>query len=130
MPLKGQVRLLSGFGRRNRRMHTGLDLRSGRGKGAGEPVLAVRDGRVMSVGWVRGYGKQAMIEHNDGYKTRYAHMSSVSVDLGERVLQGRQIGRVGSTGHSSAPHLHFEVITPMGEFIDPLLLLPRTTLKK
>jgi murein DD-endopeptidase MepM/ murein hydrolase activator NlpD len=130
MPLKGTVRVLSKFGTRGRRPHTGVDLRSGKGKGAGEPVLASRAGRVMSVGWVRGYGKQAMIEHADGYRTRYAHMRSVSVDLGERVEQGRQIGRVGATGRASAPHLHFEVITPDGKFIDPLLLLPPGSLQQ
>ncbi len=130
MPLKGSVRLLSPFGQRGKRPHTGVDLSSGKGKGAGEPVLASRAGRVMSVGWVRGYGQQATIEHSDGYRTRYAHMKSVSVDLGERVEQGHQIGRVGSTGHSTAPHLHFEIITPDGKFIDPLLLLPKDRLTK
>jgi murein DD-endopeptidase MepM/ murein hydrolase activator NlpD len=130
MPLKGPVRLLSGFGRRGARPHTGVDLRSGKGKGRGEPVLAARAGRVMSVGWVRGYGKQATIEHADGYRTRYAHMESVSVNLGERVEQGRQIGRVGATGRASAPHLHFEVITPDGKFIDPFLFLPKDRLTK
>ena len=84
----------------------------------------------MSVGWVRGYGKQAMIEHSDGYRTRYAHMSSSNVELGQRVEQGKQIGRVGSTGHSSAPHLHFEVLTPKGQFIDPLLFLPKDQIQR
>jgi murein DD-endopeptidase MepM/ murein hydrolase activator NlpD len=130
MPLKGTVRLLSPFGRRGKRSHTGVDLRSGKGKGAGEPVLASRSGRVMSVGWERGYGKQATIEHPDGYRTRYAHMRSVNVELGQRVEQGAQIGKVGATGRATAPHLHFEVITPKGAFIDPLLFLPKDRLAK
>ena len=123
LPLKRPVQLLSKFGPRDGKPHTGLDLRNG--KGAGEPVLASRVGRVMAVGWVRGYGRQAVIEHPDGYRTRYAHMSAVRVRLGQRVEQGANIGKVGSTGRSSAPHLHFEIITPDGKFIDPLHLLPR-----
>lgn len=130
MPLSGNVRLLSAFGERGRRPHTGVDLRSGSGNGAGQPVLAARAGRVMSVGWIRGYGQQVTIEHADGYKTRYAHMKSVNVDLGQRVELGHSIGRVGATGRASAPHLHFEVITPKGAFIDPLLLLPTDHLSK
>ncbi|MCG3204752.1 MAG: hypothetical protein KCHDKBKB_01468 [Elusimicrobia bacterium] len=114
--------LLSKFGKRGKGFHTGIDIRA-RLTG-GDAVVASRAGRVMSVGWVKGYGKQIKIHHSDGYETRYAHLKSIKIKLGERVKTGQTIGIVGATGRASTPHLHFEIITPGGDFIDPFLLLP------
>lgn len=114
--------ILSKFGKRGSSYHTGLDIRGKRG--GGDRVVAARAGRVMSVGWVRGYGKQVEIHHPDGYKSRYAHLKSIKIKLGDRVKTGQAIGVVGATGRASTPHLHFEIKTPDGYFIDPLLLLP------
>lgn len=121
MPLEN-AKVLSKFGPRSGSYHTGLDLRGKRG--GGDLVYSARAGRVMSVGWVRGYGKQIRIDHPDGYKTRYAHLKSVKVKLGQQVTAHQPIGIVGATGRASTPHLHFEITTPDGYFIDPMLLLP------
>ncbi|HVM27093.1 MAG TPA: M23 family metallopeptidase, partial [Mycobacteriales bacterium] len=64
---------------------------------------------VVSAGWEGGYGKAVRIRHKDGTQTLYAHLSSISVGSGERVSAGQRIGREGSTGNSTGPHLHFEV---------------------
>lgn len=113
---------LSKFGPRDGSYHTGIDLRGKRG--GGDTVHASRAGRVMSVGFVRGYGKQIEIWHSDGYKSRYAHLKSIKVKLGENVAARQPIGIVGRTGHATTAHLHFEIITPDGYYIDPALLLP------
>lgn len=113
--------VLSPFGPRGKKYHTGIDVRGRRG--GGDPAYASRAGRVMSVGWVKGYGKQVEIHHADGYKTRYAHLKSIKVKLGQRVKTRQIIGIVGATGRASAPHVHFEVKTPSGAFIDPATML-------
>lgn len=116
------ARVLSKFGPRGGSYHTGIDLQGKRG--GGDLVYAARPGRVMSVGFIKGYGKQIRIDHLDGYKTRYAHLKAVKVKLGQKVQARQAIGVVGATGRASTPHLHFEVLTPDGYFIDPALLLP------
>ncbi|GAB6159101.1 peptidoglycan DD-metalloendopeptidase family protein [Desulfotomaculum varum] len=98
--------ILSPFGMRNGRMHTGVDL----ARPYGSPVGAYNEGRVIRAGWYGGYGKCVDISHGNGIVTRYAHLSSINVSVGETVQRGQKIGAVGSTGRSSGPHLHFEVI--------------------
>ena len=116
------AKTLSKFGPRSGSYHTGVDLRGKRG--GGDLVYASRAGRVMSVGFIKGYGKQIRVDHPDGYKSRYAHLKAVKVKLGQQVTTRQPIGVVGATGRASTPHLHFEILTPDGYFIDPQLLLP------
>jgi peptidoglycan hydrolase-like protein with peptidoglycan-binding domain len=107
--------LTSGFGRRWGRMHTGLDF----GAGYGRRVGAAGRGRVSFAGWNSGgYGYLVVIDHRLGFESWYAHLSRISVYRGQRVVGGTIIGRVGSTGHSTGPHLHFEV-RRYGTPIDP-----------
>jgi murein DD-endopeptidase MepM/ murein hydrolase activator NlpD len=98
--------LTSSYGYRWRHRHQGVDLAAHRGT----PVYAVSGGRVVLSGWSGGYGKSILIDHGKGYKTRYAHCSRLLTNQGQRVSAGQLIARVGSTGHSSGPHLHFEVL--------------------
>lgn len=87
--------------------HKGTDLTM---SGAyGKPVYASAAGTVTSAGWSGGYGKCVKISHANGYSTWYAHLSSINVSVGDTVYQGQQIGRIGSTGNSTGPHLHFEL---------------------
>jgi len=76
----------------------------------GTPIVAADGGRVVAAGWDNtGYGYRLIVNHGDGISTLYAHLSSFSVNYGDYVNKGAVIGRVGSTGRSTAPHLHFEV---------------------
>lgn len=85
----------------------------------GTPVLAALDGKVIrAANLVSGYGKHIVLEHEDGLETTYGHLSSLSVALGQTVREGQEIGRSGSTGNSTGPHLHFEV-TRRGFAVDP-----------
>lgn len=86
-------------------MHEGLDFAAPRGT----PIYAASGGVVTEARYVPGYGKMVEINHGNGVVTRYAHASSISVKLGEVVSKGQQIARVGSTGRSTGPHLHYEV---------------------
>ncbi len=91
----------------------------------GAPVTAADRGVVVRAGWSDiGYGLFVVIDHNIDYLTLYAHLSQVTVQEGQVVAKGQLIGRVGSTGNSSGPHLHFE-IRDFGALVDPLRLLPR-----
>jgi murein DD-endopeptidase MepM/ murein hydrolase activator NlpD len=101
--------------------HYGVDIANN----TGTPVYAADDGYVMLAGtdtW--GYGLQIVINHGNGYRTRYAHLSKILVKGGQIVKRGEKIGLVGSTGHSTGPHLHFEIIKN-GAAVDPTLFLPR-----
>ncbi|NLY76002.1 MAG: M23 family metallopeptidase [Firmicutes bacterium] len=89
-----------------RRFHEGLDIAANHGNG----VYAYTDGKVVEAGWNGGYGNCILIDHGNGLKTRYAHLSRLYVQVGQRVKTGQRIGAVGSTGNSTGPHLHFEVI--------------------
>ncbi|MBQ8605377.1 MAG: peptidoglycan DD-metalloendopeptidase family protein [Clostridia bacterium] len=94
-------------GYRGYRGHSGVDLTM---SGAyGKPVYASASGTVIYAGWSGGYGKTVRIKHSGGYTTVYAHMSSINVSVGDSVYQGQQVGRIGSTGNSTGPHLHFEL---------------------
>lgn len=95
-------------------MHKGVDM----GASTGTPVYASDGGTVVRAGWFSGYGNCIDIEHANGWMTRYGHLSSIDVRLGEKVYQGQYIGAVGSTGRSTGPHLHFE--TRLNDvFVDP-----------
>lgn len=99
-------------------MHAGLDFKGP----IGTPILAAADGKVTSAGWQGGYGKCIEITHANGLVTRYAHLSGFNVAVGQEVKRGVQIGRMGSTGRSTGPHLHFEVRIN-GTAINPLKFL-------
>ena len=91
----------------------------------GTPIVAADNGKVIRAGWnTQGYGWLVIIDHGNDYLTLYAHLSSIEVNLGDVVRQGQVIGLVGSTGHSTGPHLHFE-IRDFGRLVDPLSLLPQ-----
>ena len=94
--------------------HEGIDIR---GK-EGDPVTAVKSGTVISVGASGDYGNLIRIDHGDGVETRYAHLSKMDVKVGDMVAKGQKIGAVGSTGRSTGPHLHYEVLKG-GKKIDP-----------
>lgn len=102
-PSRGSVS--SGFGRRWGRMHNGIDIASS----SGSPIYAAYEGNITFAGWQDGYGKIVIIEHGEGLETRYAHCSELLVKKGDIVKENNLIARVGSTGRSTGPHLHFEV---------------------
>jgi murein DD-endopeptidase MepM/ murein hydrolase activator NlpD len=87
-------------------IHKGIDLAAP----VGTEVRAAKGGVVLSAGPDRGFGNSVVIQHTEGYQTRYAHLGSISVKAGETVEDEQPLGTVGSTGHSTGPHLHFEVI--------------------
>ncbi|TXC78394.1 M23 family metallopeptidase [Luteibaculum oceani] len=110
---KDLTRIASGFGYRIhpihkiRKMHTGMDFTAP----TGTPIYATGDGKIEYVkASRRGYGNHVIIKHNFGYKTLYAHLSAFNVIAGQNVKRGDIIGYVGSTGTSTAPHLHYEVL--------------------
>ena len=119
MPVHG--RLTSGFGERfhpilgYERFHAGVDLAAA----AGTPIVAAADGKVLRAGWAGGYGQEVEIAHSGAIETRYGHMSRIAAYSGEVVHRGDVIGYVGSTGLSTGPHLHFEVMKN-GRPVNPL----------
>lgn len=120
--LEKDIQFMSGFGYRVhpvfkiKKMHTGIDF----GAPTGTPIYATGDGKIIRVEEkATGYGKSVVISHGKGYETLYGHMSKIGVKAGQEVKKGQQIGLVGSTGTSTAPHVHYEVIRN-GERIDPL----------
>lgn len=122
-PVKNVALLTSVFGIRWGKLHEGLDMPSPRGT----IVRAVKSGKVVSVGYAGGYGKEIRIEHRNNFITRYAHNSVNYVKEGDFVKQGQVIGLVGSSGNSTGSHLHFE-IRSNGIPLDPLDLLPENEL--
>ncbi len=105
------ARLSSGFGARRHpvlgrmRMHKGVDYAAG----TGTPIMAAGDARVQFVGWKGGYGRAVILDHGRGHTTLYGHMSAFAkIRPGQRIAQGTVIGRVGSTGLATGPHLHYE----------------------
>lgn len=124
MFVKGPVR--SVFGKRidpingRLRFHTGIDIAAPQGT----PIGAAAEGRVVFAGPNRGYGNMVIIEHPDGTRTRYGHAARLLVQVGDSVEAGQTIATVGSTGHSTGPHLHFEVMRN-GQFINPVTVLPK-----
>jgi murein DD-endopeptidase MepM/ murein hydrolase activator NlpD len=127
-PVKGG-RYTSGFGARNHpllkylKMHTGVDWAAP----SGTPILAAGDGKVEKVGREGGYGNYIRIRHANGFATAYGHMSRFAqgVEPGVTVKQGQIIGYVGSTGMSTGPHCHFEVLVN-SKFVNPMTIqVPR-----
>jgi murein DD-endopeptidase MepM/ murein hydrolase activator NlpD len=119
----------SGFGSRRHpilgyvKMHTGVDWATP----YGTPIFASGNGVVEKVGPEGGYGKYVRLKHNNGYETAYGHMSAFAkgMEPGKRVRQGQVIGFVGSTGQSTGPHVHYEILVN-GRFVDPMRIkLPR-----
>jgi murein DD-endopeptidase MepM/ murein hydrolase activator NlpD len=119
-PVDGDIDPASGFGVRidpftsSPAMHTGLDLHGE----TGDPVRATADGKVTSAGWSGGYGRVIDIDHGNGMSTRYGHLSAIDVRVGQSVRTGQIIGRIGSTGRSTGPHLHYETRV-RGGAVDP-----------
>jgi murein DD-endopeptidase MepM/ murein hydrolase activator NlpD len=93
------------FGERWGRLHAGVDLAAA----YGTPIRAAGAGTVIAAGPAEGYGNAVLIDHHNGYLTHYGHMSEIKVKVGQQVTTGQYIGNEGSTGHSTGPHLHFEV---------------------
>lgn len=108
-PARGQI--TSRFGLRVhpifavRKMHTGVDIAGP----LGTPVYSAAAGKVLYTGWFGGYGKIVVIDHGSGVSTLYGHLSAILVGTGTNVPRGAVVGRIGSTGYSTGPHLHFEV---------------------
>ncbi len=105
------------FGRGSE-VHSGIDISADRG----EPVYATADGTVDSAGWNGDYGNMVVLDHHFGMVTRYAHLSSFMVRPGDKVTRGQVIGLVGTTGRSTGPHLHYELMVN-GQLTNPLSLL-------
>ena len=123
-PLGGRLEITSGYGARKDpfgmgwALHPGVDLRAEEGT----IVRATAAGKVMNASYAGGYGNMVEIEHDEGVSTRYGHLSAILVSEGELVTAGTPIGRVGSTGRSTGPHLHYETRID-GEPVDPLRFL-------
>ena len=119
-PLSSDIDLSSVFGVRvdpfthSPAMHTGIDFRGE----IGDPVRATANGRVTAAGWSGGYGRMVEIDHGNGLATRYGHLSVIETQVGQTVRIGQVIGRVGSTGRSTGPHLHYETRVS-NEAVDP-----------
>jgi len=112
LPLASYTRISDPYGLREkhpitgkRTMHNGIDYAAP----SGTAIYAAEDGVVLTSGWINGYGYTITINHGSGYVTLYAHCSSLIAKAGDKVTQGQTIARVGSTGNSTGPHLHFEV---------------------
>jgi murein DD-endopeptidase MepM/ murein hydrolase activator NlpD len=119
-PVSGNFDMTSPFGSRmdpflgRASIHTGIDLRGD----VGQPVLATATGRVTIAGREGGYGNMVEINHGNGLATRYGHLSEIDVHVGQIVRIGEVIGKIGSTGRSTGPHLHYETRIN-GEAVDP-----------
>jgi len=107
--------LTSGYGWRWGRMHEGIDL----AVPSGTPVVASAAGTVIVAGWMGGYGNLVVVDHGGSISTAYGHNSTVTVGVGQHVMQGQLIAYSGNTGHSTGPHVHFEVRVG-GAAVDPM----------
>ena len=105
IPVKSNFRFTSGFGQRWGRLHAGTDFAGP----IGTPIYATADGVVSHAGWSSGYGRLIKIRHEFGIETRYAHLNSMDVTVGQRVSRDDRIGGMGNSGRSTGPHLHYEV---------------------
>ena len=110
-PVKSAFRFTSGYGYRRdpktggRRMHSGVDFAAS----IGTPIYSTADGVVVHSGWSAGYGRLVKIRHEFGIETRYAHLSKLRVNVGQRVSRGERIGDMGASGRVTGTHLHYEV---------------------
>ncbi|HEY7748956.1 MAG TPA: M23 family metallopeptidase [Aestuariivirgaceae bacterium] len=121
MPLKNTLKVTSGYGirrdpfRHTIAMHAGVDFKSE----VNSPVYATAEGKISAAGWEGAYGRMVEILHDNGVATRYAHLSSIAVAVGEKVKRGDMVGRLGNTGRSTGPHLHYETRV-RGRAVDPV----------
>jgi murein DD-endopeptidase MepM/ murein hydrolase activator NlpD len=113
LPVIGQI------SRKFDEQHHGIDIAAP----MYSPVISAASGKVVSVGWDSLYGNFVIIEHSANYKTFYGHLNSILVKHGDVVTGGKIIGTIGSTGQSTSPHLHYEVIF-QGSPVDPMVYLP------
>ncbi len=115
-PLAGAAGVVSSsFGaKRGGGFHQGIDLSAPKGT----PVMATAHGVVVVAGRSTGYGRTVLIDHGGGWRTRYAHLKRIKVEVGKSVVRGQVIGTVGSSGRASGPHLHYEVLRH-GAPVDP-----------
>jgi murein DD-endopeptidase MepM/ murein hydrolase activator NlpD len=118
VPVKAAFRFTSGFGPRWGRMHNGTDFAGAHGT----PIYSTADGVVIHSGWSSGYGRLVKIQHEFGIETRYAHMSRLRVQVGQRVSRGQQIGDMGNSGRSTGTHLHYEVRVG-GRPVNPMIYI-------
>ena len=95
----------SPFGGRTYEFHAGMDIDGERG----DQVIAPAGGVVTEAGWKGGYGNMVEIDHGNGLKTRYGHLSKIEVEIGQTLSRGQLLAFVGSTGRSTGPHLHYEL---------------------
>jgi murein DD-endopeptidase MepM/ murein hydrolase activator NlpD len=117
-----QAHVLSGYDYSPKTNHYGIDLEGQ----LGSPIYASDSGVVVYSGWNDwGYGNMIVIDHGDGWQTLYGHLSQIYVGCSASVGQGAVIGLMGSTGHSSGPHLHFEIMSDQGGKVNPWDFLPR-----
>ncbi len=123
-PVQGEIDLTSSFGyrldpfTRSPALHSGIDFRGE----TGTPVHATAAGTVVAAEWSGGYGRMVEIDHGNGLTTRYGHLSSIAVSQGQQVQRGAMLGRVGSTGRATGPHLHYETRID-DEAVDPMRFL-------
>ncbi len=119
-PVTGEIDMSSPFGvrmdpfMREAAMHTGIDFRGE----FGEPIHATAAGTVTVAGWSGGYGKMVEIDHGTGLATRYGHLSEIDVAVGDKIRVGQVVGKLGSTGRSTGPHVHYETRVN-GEAVNP-----------
>lgn len=125
-PLKGEIGYISNvFGAGSNPFtgkpyfHKGLDISNAR---SGDPIIAAADGTISFAGYNATYGNNIIIEHGNGYTTRYAHLKTMAVKRGQSAPRGSMIGTVGKTGLTTGPHLHYEVLLA-GKLTDPLKYL-------
>lgn len=124
-PVQGELSCTYGwrknpFTNRGWEFHEGIDIAAR----VGAPVKAAASGKVIFAGYRSGWGRVVVIDHGNGYRTQYAHNSSLLVKVGEEVEKGQVIARVGSTGRSTGAHLDFRIMKD-GQYIDPLTILKR-----
>lgn len=123
-PVRASYRFTSGFGMRRdpktggRRMHEGIDFAGP----VGTPLHATADGVVTFAGWQSGYGRLIKIKHEFGIETRFAHLSKINVNVGQRVSRGDRIGDMGASGRVTGPHLHYEVRVD-GQAVNPMIYI-------
>ena len=99
--------------------HIGLDIAAR----MWDPIVVVADGMVVFAEWGGGYGNLVIVEHDDGWRSYYAHLTEIVVEMGQEVRQGEILGGAGTTGYSTGPHLHFE-LRYQGRPVDPHVYLP------